>query len=275
MRSAVRMAIIVVVTVVVVVGAMWLLQRRLIYLPSQAVPAVPSALPGAEEVSFVTADGLTLQAWFLPADGPPAATVILFNGNAGNRAGRAPLAESLAIRGLAVLLTDYRGYGGNPGSPTESGLAADARAARAYLESRSDVDAERIVYFGESLGSAVAIELAVTHPPAALVLRSPFTSLPDVASVHYGLLPVSWLLWDRYESLNRIPGIDVPVLVVAGTDDEIVPYEQSVRLYEAAPGVKELVTLEGVRHNDFALGAGEEMVSRVVDFVRRVLGGAA
>ena len=104
--------------------------------------------------------------------------VVVFNGNAGDRSFRAPLAAALSAAGLSVLLLDYRGYGGNPGTPSEQGLLADGRAARAYVASRTDVDQKRIVYFGESLGAAVAVAMSLEHPPAAVILSSPFTSLP-------------------------------------------------------------------------------------------------
>lgn len=274
-RAIVRLVVIAAVTVAVAVAVMWVFQRRLIYLPAQAIPPISSALPGAQEVSFDTEDGLTMAAWFLPSEaGAAGITVVVFNGNAGNRAGRVSLAAALAAHGYQVLLTDYRGYGGNPGLPTEIGLAADARGAIAYLESRDDVDPHRLVYYGESLGSAVAIELATTRPPAALVVRSPFTSLSDAASVHYPFLPTSWLLWDRYPSLDRIVDVETPLLVVAGTHDEIIPYSQSVRLYEAASDPKELLAIEGARHNDPALFHGQEMVSGVVAFLTRVVDGA-
>src|SRR5690606_27765101 len=123
------------------------------------------------------------------------------NGNGGDRSMRVPLASALNRMGLSVLLFDYRGYGGNPGSPSEEGLAADARAAQAWLAAQPGVD--QIVYFGESLGGAVAVRLAVERSPVALILRSPFTSLADVASVHYPWLPVRRLLLDRYPSIDR------------------------------------------------------------------------
>ena len=123
-----------------------------------------------------------------------------------------------------MLLLDYRGYVGNPGSPSEDGLLADARAARAYLLSRADVDPARLVYFGESLGAAVAVALAAEHPPAALILRSPFTSLADIAAVHYPFLPAGLMLRDRYESIERIGRVRAPLLVVAGQRDRIVPF---------------------------------------------------
>src|SRR5919108_309876 len=178
----VLMLLAVAVAVLLGVGLLWSQQRRLIYLPApRGVPPAASVLPGAEEVSFPPADGLRLAGWFVPAAGPPgrgagrgrAPAVLVCNGNGGNRSLRAPLAAALARAGLAVLLFDYRGYAANPGHPTEAGLAADARAALAFLAARPEVDPARLVYFGESLGAAVALRLAVERPPAALVLRWP------------------------------------------------------------------------------------------------------
>lgn len=258
--------------VLATLGLIWVSQRRLIYFPTQAVPDPATFLLGIEEVTYPTEDGLSLAAWFLPAaGGESSGTVVVFNGNAGNRAGRVPLAEALAGHGFAVLLVDYRGYGGNPGRPSESGLAADGRAAVAYLRTRPDVDPDRLAYFGESLGAAVALGLARHHPPAALVLRSPFTSLPDIGSTHYPFLPTSLMLWDRYPNLETIGAIDVPTLIVAGSADSVVPLEQSRQLYEAAPGMKRFVLIDGADHNDFALLAGEGLVDEVAAFLNDVL----
>lgn len=244
-------------------GLLYLFQRSLIYLPSQVVPPPPA---GVDEVSYETEDGLTLSAWFVRANANRG-SVIIFNGNAGNRAARLPLGQALAEAGYSVLLTDYRGYGGNRGSSSERGLAIDARAALDYMTER--VGSERIVYYGESLGAAVAIGLATEHPPAALVLRSPFTSLPDVASVHYRYLPNSLLLIDRYPNLERIGDIDAPILVIAGSEDTIIPTSQSRELYEAAGEPKELVVIDGAGHNDPALLDGDEMVQALVGFLDR------
>src|SRR5688572_12392689 len=205
----------------------WMGQRRLIYFPDTRPPSLEQAgLSGAEAVTFDTADGLRLNGWFVGGSGTaPRPTVLVFNGNAGHRGYRAPLAAALRREGLQVLLMDYRGYGGNPGAPTEDGLAADARAARAYLLSRPDVDPARIVYFGESLGAAVAVTLAVEYPPAALILRSPFASLADVGQYHYPFLPVRPLLRDRFASIDRANQLRSPVLVIAGTRDTIIPID--------------------------------------------------
>ena len=257
------------------VALLWLTQRRLIYIRvAPPVPPLTGLWPNGEEVSFDTEDGLRLRGWFLPPDSGTGthAAVLVLNGNAGTRADRLPLGAALARRGFAVLLFDYRGYGGNPGTPTEGGLMLDARAARAALAARPEVAEDRIVYFGESLGSGVAVALAVEHPPAALVLRSPFTSLVDVARVHYPFLPVRLLLRDRYLSDRRIDRVRSPLLVIAGEQDSIVPFEQSRRLFEMAPGnAKRFVAVAGADHNDARLNQSEALVSDIVKFLSEQL----
>jgi len=246
--------------------ALRLLQRRMLYFPSGTPSAAATVLPGAADVDFATEDGLRLGAWFVPpADGGPArATVLVFPGNAGNRGDRARIAAGLGRRNFATLLVDYRGYGGNPGRPTETGLAADARAARAYAIGRPDVDPSRLIYFGESLGAAVAVGLAIEAEPAALVLRSPFSTLVDVARVHYPFLPLRLVLAERYPSIARVPGLGCPLLVVAGDRDRIVPVGQSRALARAArPGLARLAVFEGADHNDPALVAGERLLDEV------------
>ena len=257
--------------VVALLGFLWVVQRKLIYLPNtQGVPPAATIISGAEEVSFLTEDGLRLGAWFVPAAGADAATVLVFNGNAADRSYRAGLAETLRAAGFHVLLFDYRGYAGNPGSPTETGLAADARAAVAYLLSRDDVDASRVIYLGESLGAGVAIGLAVERQPVALVLRSPFTSLVDAAHAHFPFVPAGLLLRDRYPNIDRIRGLSCPVLVVAGEADTIVPPVLSRRLYEAAAEPKRWVTVPGVDHNDPELGDGDLWLDEMLEFLEEV-----
>ena len=243
-------------------------QRRLIYLPYGQVPEVSVALPGAEDARFETDDGIELRGWFLPAGSPAAGPgVLVANGNAGNRSHRAPLALALARGGISVLLLDYRGYGGNPGTPSEEGLRRDVRAAREYLAHRAEVDPTRIFYFGESLGAAAVVDLAAEHPPAGVVLRSPFTSLAEVGRLHYPWLPVRQLLRDRFDSIGTIPRLKSPVLVVAGERDSIVPLDQSRALYEAAPKPKRLVVVEGADHNDAELLDGEQLIEAVLRFI--------
>ena len=255
--------------VVALLGLVWSQQRRLIYFPWPGrVPAAASVLAGSQEVVFETEDGLRLGGWFLPAPGGGRGPAVLVcNGNAGNRALRAPLAAALSRAGLSVLLFDYRGYAGNPGRPSADGLAADARAAQAWLAARPEVDPARIAYLGESLGAAVALRLAVERPPAALVLRSPFTSLADVGRLHYPWLPVRLLLTDRYASAARVARLTVPLLVIAGERDGIVPAALSRRLYDAASVPKRFVLVPGADHNDAALLDGRQTVGEIVGFL--------
>ncbi|MGH3420468.1 MAG: alpha/beta hydrolase, partial [Streptosporangiaceae bacterium] len=248
--------------------AIWLLQRRLIYFPDTAVPAAGSVLPGAQEITLRTEDGLALGAWHVaPTRADRGVTVLVTPGNAGSRALRAPLARRLAAKGFAVLLLDYRGYGGNPGSPSEEGLIGDARAARTYLLGHG-APAQRLIYFGESLGAAVATRLATEHPPGGLVLRSPFTDLAAVGSRHYPLLPVRLLLRDRFPVTKLIGQARVPTVVVYGSADTIVPPEQSVAVAAAAGGPVRTVEIVGANHNDAALLEGNELVAAVIDLAR-------
>jgi len=256
--------------VAVLLALVWSQQRRLIYFPGPGrVPAASSMLAGSQEVVLETEDGIRLGGWFLPArGGGRGPAVLVCNGNAGNRALRAPLAAVLSRAGLSVLLFDYRGYAGNSGCPSEDGLAADARAAWAWLAARPEVDPSRIAYLGESLGAAVALRLAVERPPAALVLRSPFTSLTEVGRLHYPWLPVKQLLADRYASAVWVAHLTVPVLVIAGERDGIVPAALSRRLYDAASQPKRFVLVPGADHNDAELLDGRQTVSEILGFLK-------
>jgi len=243
----------------------WGLQRLLIYFPSPG-PVLSAAvvLATGRDVVLDTEDGIRLGAWYFPGG---AGAVLVCNGNAGDRSMRAELAVALNRLGLSVLLFDYRGYGGNPGRPSEDGLAADVRAAQAWLAAQPEVDPKRIAYFGESLGAAVAVGLAVQRPPAALVLRSPFTSLADVGAVHYPWLPIRRLLLDRYPSIERITSVRAPLLVIAGDRDDIVPLALSRRLYDAAAEPKRFVLVPGAGHNDPELLNGSQMINEIEGFL--------
>ncbi len=271
-RAAAFLAAVLVLLGAILLAMLWAFQRNLIYFPATGpVPPAAAVLPGAHDVVLETSDGLRLGAWYVPARPPGRGfTVLVANGNAGDRSLRAPLAAALSRRGLSVLLFDYRGYGGNPGSPSEEGLALDVRAARAYLVDDVGVRPDRIVYFGESLGAAVVTELATEHPPAGLVLRSPFTDLAAVGSQHYPYLPVRALLRDRYPVREQVARVRAPVSVVYGGADTIVPPEQSVAVAEAAVRLHQLVEVEGADHNDPALLDGAELVRAVTELAEHV-----
>ena len=235
-----------------VVAMLWTLQRQLIYFPDPTpVPPAADVIAGARDVRLHTADGLELGAWFVPATGPvdTGMAVLVAPGNGGNRAGRADFAQELSRRGLAVLLMDYRGYGGNPGTPSEDGLAADADAGAEAL-TKLGYPAQQTLYFGESLGSGVVAALQARHPPAGMVLRSPFTELADVGAHHYPWLPVRALLRDRFPVTEHLTTSDVPVTVIYGDRDSVIPPVLSVRVADHAASLAELVVLAGADHND-------------------------
>jgi len=258
-----------------VVGVSWWQQRQLIYFPDASpVPPAGEVIEGARDVTLHTDDGLELGAWFLPAAPGPGASnfrmaVLVAPGNGGNRADRAGLAEELRRRGLAVLLMDYRGYGGNPGSPSEDGLALDAMAAVQVLEDLG-YPAKRTIYFGESLGSGVVASLQARRPPAGMVLRSPFTELADVGAWHYPWLPVRLLLRDRLPVVDHLASSEVPVTVVYGDRDSVVPTELSARVADEARTLAERVVIAGAGHNDAVMFGPRvaEAVARLADRVR-------
>jgi uncharacterized protein len=247
-----------------IIAAAYLSQRSLLFFPEKSRPDMP-LLPGLQVVEIATADGVPLGSWYLPP--PPGAPVIAyFHGNGGNIGYRSDRLRRFAAAGFGVLLLEYRGYGGNPGSPSEAGLFADARAGLAFLDGQG-IAAGRLVLYGESLGTSVAVQMASERKVAALILESPFTSLADLARTHYPILPVfEALLLDRFDSLSRIGRVHAPILVLQGELDTTVPVKTGRRLFAAAPEPKELWTAPEGGHNDLAeFGA----VDAAIGFVRQ------
>lgn len=252
----------VIVAVTSLVAMVWSFQRSFIYFPDSSDPGSASRLgAGASDVTLSTEDGLTLSAWRIDPAEPNGAAVLYFPGNGGNRAGRAGVGRAIAERGFTVVLVDYRGFGGNPGSPSEEGLIRDAGAAAAYLR-EAGFAPEQTIYVGESIGTGVAMGLAEIEPAAGVLLRSPFTSLVDSASHRVGF-PVGAILRDRFETISRISEVTSPITVLAGEADAIVPASQSVEVAEAAPNLHELITLPDVGHND-GVWFGSYVAERVV-----------
>ena len=244
------------------------LLNALLYFPARMIELTP-ADAGLQHVAveFETGDGERLHGWWIARRAPALGHVLLCHGNAGNIGDRVLHAALLTAVGFDVLLFDYRGYGRSSGSPGEQGTYHDAHAARACLLSRPGIDATRVLYLGESLGGAVALELALAHPPAGLVLLSAFTSVRDMARLHYGALPPP-LVPDAYPSLRRITGLRAPLLVLHGDDDAIVPVEHGRALFDAAPDPKRLRIVPGVGHNDIVAGAGTAVADEIADWAR-------
>ena len=249
-RGAKITALVVAISLVVVGLAVYFGQRALIYFPDRTNPGpVGRYIPNGEDVQFTTEDGLTLSTWLVTPAVDRGAAVLFLPGNAGNRAGRLGAATALADLGFTVLLLEYRGYGGNPGTPSQTGLARDARAAVAYLH-QLGFAADRLLYVGESLGTGVATQLARTDPPAGIVLRSPFTSLVAVGQALMPMLPVSLILRDRYDTLANLPYLPMPITVLSGSADTTVPPAQSAAVAAAAVNLFSYIEVPGVDHND-------------------------
>ncbi len=232
-----------------IAGALFAFQRRLQYLPSNSIQNAGQVTGGLmTSVSYRTSDGLDLSAWFHPPnDGMP--TLVRFQGNGGQHGDRATAMRPYMERGYGVLLAGYRGYGRNPGSPTEQGLYADARAALDWLGAQGH-DAGSVAIYGESLGSGVAVQMAAERNVAALILQSPFTSAVDVGQTSYPWLPVRVLLRDRYDSLSKIGRVTAPLLLIHGEADRVVPARQGRRLFEAANEPKTAHFIAEAAHND-------------------------
>ena len=237
----------------VVVLAAFVMQRSLIYVPGTTLPAVPS---GFTAVTLTTADGYALTSWYAAAAAPGRAIIVYFQGNAGTIADRVAKVMPFVADGHGVLLTGYRGYGGNPGTPTEWGLLTDARLALKFA--RAEAGAARpVVLLGESLGCGVAVQLAAEQaegkePVAAVILEAPFTSAAAVGRAAYPFLPVKLLIKDRFDSLARIAAIGAPLLIVHGERDRVVPVVQGRRLLAAAQAPKTGHFLPDAGHNDLA-----------------------
>jgi fermentation-respiration switch protein FrsA (DUF1100 family) len=217
------------------------------------------------DVAIETDDGERLHGWWVPRTQPALAHVLYLHGNGGNIGDRAPHVDLLAAEGLDVLIFDYRGYGQSTGRPSEHGTYRDASAALAALLAQPGVDPARVIYLGESLGGAVALALAIRSPPAGLVLQSTFTSVRDMARLHYRLIPRA-VVPDAYPSLRLVPQVRTRLLCLHGDRDEIVPLMYGEALYEAAKCEKELVVFPGVGHNDVIARAGQRWAATIARF---------
>ena len=251
------------------VGGLFFFQRQLLYFPDKTRPALAGLEQlGVREAVLSTEDGLSLLSWYLP--GHPGRPVILyFHGNGGHIGYRVERLLRFAREGYGVLMLEYRGYGGNAGTPSETGFNADARAALGFLEGEA-IPPNRVVLYGESLGSGVAVQLAAQHDVAALILEAPFTSVAEVAQCHFPYVPAARLVIDRFDSLSLIGRIRAPILVLHGERDRVVPMRYGRTLFNAAPEPKEGWFVPEAGHENLARYGG---LDTVVSFIERWLGG--
>ena len=247
------------------VGLLYIAQRSLMYQPDRSLisPAM-SGIPEVSPILITTSDGITLESWYSPPT-TSAQILVYFHGNAGNIADRASKALPYINAGFGVMLVGYRGYGGNPGDPTETGLYHDASAALKHLKSLG-FNPNTWVLYGESLGSGVAVEMAERYainntPVGALILEAPFTSMADAAAKHYPFIPARALVKDRYDSQSKIAKINTKLLILHRNLDRVVPFPLGKKLFDQASMPKHFHEVKGAGHNNlYEFGAFDLIV---------------
>ncbi len=244
-------------------AALLFFENRFVFRPSRQ----PSGSwqpdgPGATECTFPTRDGLRLHAWWQPGSGGAGddrRPVLLWcHGNTGNVTHRAEAFRRFTSKGLGVLLFDYRGYGKSEGRPSERGLYMDAEAAYKYLTEAQGIAPERIVCFGRSIGSTVALHVALLRKTAGVVIEGAFENLGAVVRRRVPIVPVSAFVSNRMDNVSRVQRLRVPLLVIHDARDTVVPAAQARAVFRAAPGQKEFYSLEGAGHSDIADAGGDE-----------------
>lgn len=258
---------VIVAVYVALLALLFFMQRSLLFVPNRQRPDLAEAglAPPMRAVELVTADGLRLLAWYQPPTGNPGALLLYLHGNAGHIGHRGDRVRPYLDAGFGVLLPEYRGYGGNPGQPSEAGFYSDARAALDFLAQQGVTD-KRVVLYGESLGTGVAVQMALERECAALVLEAPYTSVAAVAQSRYWMFPVRRLVLDKFDSLSKIGRVRCPVFVMHGERDRIIPIRYGQELFQAAPEPKDAKWFAEGNHTNFDEFGGP---AAVLDFLRR------
>ncbi len=251
--------------------ALLLGQRRIVFAPCKPIVATPTEYDlKYESVYLPVTPEEKIHGWWLPAKSPDAPVLLYLHGNGGNVSSNLPRVQRFHQVGFSVFLIDYRGYGLSQGRfPSERGVYQDAETAWRYLVEERGVDPKQLYVFGHSLGGAIAIELATRQQQIpGLVVEGTFTSILKMSRYKgYRWLPVNWLLTQRFNSLEKLPSLNLPIFYIHGTDDLVVPAEMSETLYHLTKGRKELWLIEGARHNDVASIAGETYEKRIWQFL--------
>lgn len=235
---------------------LYIAQRNLIFHPDKVKP---KPVAGAQVIQVITKDNISLEAWFFESHRPDLPTIVFFHGNGGNFSHRTFKARVFLEQGYNVLLAEYRGYGGNSGTPSEAGFYEDARAYISWLRGTRGI--KDIVLYGESIGTGTAVQMAVEYAPKAVILETPFSSLVDVAAYYYFYVPVRYLLMDRFDNASKVAKIKAPILILQGERDETVPNIFSQKLFDAAQEPKEFISFpQGMHNNLYELNAGEHII---------------
>ena len=241
-------------------------EKRHIYYPTRKIEFTPEDINlSFEDIYFDTSDGVRLNGWFIPVD-KPRATLIFCHGNGGNISHRLHTLGIFNRLGLNVFLFDYRGYGRSQGRLSEEGTYLDARAAYDYVVAREDVDTKRILVYGESLGGAIAYDLAIVSKVSAVVTLGTFSSIVDMGKAIYPFLPIRLIARIKYDAASKAPNVKVPKLIIHSADDEIVPFEQGKKLFSSASDPKEFYEMRG-GHNDAIFTYEKEFSQKISDFL--------
>lgn len=252
------------------VGFVYIRQGSMLYYPSREIEATPGNIGlDFKEITLKTKDGINISAWYIPAERERG--VLLFcHGNAGNISHRLDSIRIFHDLNLSVLIFDYRGYGKSKGSPTENGTYLDAESAWDYLVNVRHVKPEKVILFGRSLGSAIAAETAIRRKAGAIIIESGLTSIPDLGAKFFPHLPVRLISRYHYSTIDKVGMIDIPKLFIHSRQDELIPFEQGIRLFEKASAPKEFLQITG-SHNEGFLTSGRVYTEGLDSFITKHL----
>lgn len=234
----------------------------MLYYPGRQPFPTP---PGITDLNLTASDGVRIHGWMIPASGP--LTALFLHGNAGNISHRSEKIDILRSLGVNVCIIDYRGFGRSEGAPNEQGTYRDALAAYDHLTKALNREPKTIVVYGESLGSAVAVELATRVPVGGVILEEAFTSVGDVGQKLFPFLPVRWIVRNKYDTLSKMSRLKAPLLIFHSRDDEMFEYGHAERLLAAAPEPKRLIELRG-GHNDAFMTSVETYRAGLREFLQ-------
>ncbi|NRP27582.1 Alpha/beta hydrolase family protein [Marinobacterium sp. xm-d-420] len=257
-----RTAVLLTLTYLSACGYMYFAQDSLIFKPTNETESVETVFPGASELFINTPHGNRLQTWYKPAE-PGQETLVYLHGNARNLSTRGRLINILSKDDRGLLIFSWGGFGQSTGAPSEVSFYDDARAVFDWLAKEQGLNSSDLIIYGESLGTGVAVQLATERDFKGVILAAPYTSIAQMAADNYPWLPVNLLLKHRFDSIDKIQQVDEPLVIMHSTDDDTIPYEQGVRLFEAAGEPKLFMGFEDREHTQFR----SEDVDRAIRWV--------